>query len=58
MRRFLRNLFTGGVVGFILGLLFAPFKGEETRKKVQEAVEKGKGKFDEIKEEFEKEEKE
>jgi len=58
MRRFLRNLFTGGVIGFVIGLLFAPFKGEETRKKVQDAVEKGKEKFNEIKEEFDKEEKE
>jgi gas vesicle protein len=47
-----RSLTLGGIVGFIMGLLFAPQKGEETRKKLQESIEKGKGKFQELKEEF------
>ncbi|MBI5698897.1 YtxH domain-containing protein [Candidatus Saganbacteria bacterium] len=49
MKKFIKNLFVGGVLGFIAGLLFAPSKGEETRKKVEEAVQKGKEKFEEIK---------
>ena len=52
MARLFRSLTLGGIVGFIMGLLFAPGKGEETRKKLQESIEKGKGKFEELKEEF------
>ena len=58
MGRIFRSLTLGGIVGFIMGLLFAPRKGEETRKKLQESIEKGKGKFQELKEEFTKKEEE
>ncbi len=57
MGRMIRNLTLGGIVGFIMGLLFAPRKGEETRKKLQESIEKGRDKFQELKEEFGREEK-
>lgn len=56
MSRLLRNLTLGGLVGFVMGMLFAPRKGEETRQKLQESIEKGKGKFQELKEEFAKKE--
>lgn len=49
MSKFIKNIFVGGVLGFIAGLLFAPSKGEETRKKVEEAIKKGKEKFEEVK---------
>lgn len=49
MRKLLKGILGFGVVGFILGLLFAPEKGDETRKKVAEAIEKGKEKFNEVK---------
>ena len=52
MGRLFRSLTLGGIAGFVMGLLFAPRKGEETRKKLQESIEKGKGKFEELKEEF------
>ena len=58
MGRIFKSLTLGGIVGFIMGLLFAPQKGEETRKKLQESIEKGKGKFEELKEEFTKKEEE
>ena len=58
MGRFFKSLTLGGIIGFIIGLLFAPQKGEETRKKLQESIEKGKGKFQELKEEFTKKEEE
>ncbi len=58
MGRIFKTLTLGGMVGFIVGLLFAPQKGEETRKKLQESVEKGKEKFKEIKGEFTKKEEE
>jgi gas vesicle protein len=54
MGRLFRNLTLGGIAGFVMGLLFAPQKGEETRKKLQDSIEKGKGKFEELKEEFTK----
>ncbi|MDI6731044.1 MAG: YtxH domain-containing protein [Candidatus Margulisbacteria bacterium] len=56
MGKIMKSLTLGGIIGFIAGLFFAPGKGEETRKKVQAAVEKGKEKFKEIKEEFLKKE--
>lgn len=56
MGRTFRGLTLGGIIGFILGLLFAPQKGEEARKKLQETIEKGKEKFKELKEEFSKKE--
>lgn len=54
--RIFRGLFTGGIIGYVLGLLFAPSKGDETRKKVQDAFEKGKKKFEELKSEVTKKE--
>jgi len=51
MGKIMKSLTIGGIIGFVAGLLFAPSKGDETRKKVQEAMEKGKEKFNEIKEE-------
>ena len=56
MGRIFKTLTLGGIIGFVAGLLFAPQKGEETRKKLKESVEKGKGKFEEIKEEFSRKE--
>jgi len=56
MGKIMKSLTIGGILGFVAGLLFAPGKGEETRKKVQEAMDKGKDKFKEIKEEFLKKE--
>jgi len=55
MGRIFKSLTIGGIVGLVMGLLFAPQKGEETRKKVNEALEKGKQKFNEIKDEINKE---
>jgi len=52
MRRIFRTLTFGGAIGFILGLLFAPKKGEETRRQLQDSIEKGKGKFEELKGEY------
>lgn len=52
MGKLLKSLTLGGIIGFVAGLLFAPDKGEETRKKVQDAVEKGKNKFEELKKEI------
>jgi gas vesicle protein len=34
-RKLFRGVFTGGLIGFVMGLLFAPQKGEETRKQVK-----------------------
>ena len=56
MGRIFKSLTLGGIIGFIMGLLFAPKKGEETRKQLQDQIEKGKEKFQELKEEFRKEE--
>jgi len=55
MGKLFKSLSFGGIVGFFLGLLFAPSKGEETRKKLQDSIGKGKEKFEELKEEFKKE---
>jgi len=55
MGKITKSLTIGGIIGFIVGLLFAPRKGEETRKKLQESIEKGKAKVSEIKAEIEKE---
>ena len=54
--KFVKTLTLGGIVGFVAGLLFAPSKGEETRSKLQDAIEKGKEKFNELKEGFTKKE--
>ena len=56
MGKFLRNITIGGIFGLIAGMLFAPSKGEDTRKKLQDAIEKGKEKFNELKEGFTKKE--
>ena len=58
MARFFRTITLGGIVGFIMGLLFAPKKGEETRKELQDSIEKGKEKFEELKQEFTQKEEE
>ncbi len=50
--RLLKTLMLGGIVGFIGGLLFAPQKGEKTREQLKDALDKGKTKFDELKEEY------
>ena len=54
MRRLFKLLTLGGFLGFIAGLLFAPEKGDATRKKVSEWLEKGREKASEIKDEFSK----
>ncbi|MCU0641528.1 MAG: YtxH domain-containing protein [Candidatus Margulisbacteria bacterium] len=46
---FVKTLTVGGALGFVAGLLFAPQKGEDSRKQLQDAVEKGKVKFTELK---------
>jgi gas vesicle protein len=56
--RLLKVLMLGGLFGFIGGLLFAPQKGEKSREKLKDALEKGKAKFDQLKEEYGKKEKE
>ncbi|MBI5400115.1 YtxH domain-containing protein [Candidatus Saganbacteria bacterium] len=56
MGKIMKSLTIGGIIGFIAGLLFAPKKGEETRQKLQETLEKGKGKFQELKDEILKKE--
>jgi len=56
MRRLLRRILGWGIIGFVLGLVFAPQKGEETREKIKEAVNKGKGKIEEIRGNIKKEE--
>ena len=43
--------------GFLGGLFFAPEKGEETRKKAQNLIEKSKSILKELKEELSKKEK-
>ena len=52
MKNLIKRVLGWGIVGFVLGLLFAPEKGEETRKKVNEALEKGKEKIEEVKKSF------
>jgi gas vesicle protein len=49
--RVLTALAVGAAVGGILGILFAPDKGTETRKKI---TERGKKMSDDVKEKFEK----
>ncbi|MFA6431688.1 MAG: YtxH domain-containing protein [Candidatus Margulisiibacteriota bacterium] len=52
MKRLLKTITFGGILGFIAGILFAPQKGEESRKQLKDAVEKGKSKIEEIKNEM------
>ncbi len=56
MAKLFKTLTIGGIIGFVAGLLFAPKKGEETREELKKSIEKGKGKIDEIKEEFSRKE--
>jgi len=53
MNKFFRNITLGGIVGVVIGLLFAPQKGEKTRQQLHDSLEKGKEKFKEIKDEIE-----
>jgi gas vesicle protein len=50
----LKVLTLGGIIGFIGGLLVAPQKGEQTREKLKDALDKGKSKFEELKDELAK----
>lgn len=54
MGKLLKGILGWGIIGFVAGLLFAPEKGEDARKKVSEAIEKGKEKFNEVKSSFDK----
>lgn len=54
MGKIIKGLTIGGIIGFVAGLLFAPSKGEETRQKLQDSLDKGKAKFQELKEEIQK----
>lgn len=56
MGKIFNGLTFGGIVGAVIGMLFAPQKGEETRKKLKDSLDKGKDKFNELKEEFTKKE--
>jgi gas vesicle protein len=56
MGRIMRGLTFGGIVGFVLGLLFAPQKGEKTRKQLHDSLEEGKKKITELKDEIKTEE--
>lgn len=58
MAKLFRTLTIGGVIGFIAGLLFAPKRGEETRKDLKDSLDKGKERFEELKEEFSRKEEE
>ncbi len=42
LRKLFKGVVTGGIVGFVLGMLFAPAKGEESRAKLKEMAYKGK----------------
>lgn len=46
----MNKLFTGIVVGAVLGVLFAPDKGSETRKKISRKCSDLRDKYDELKE--------
>ena len=56
MGKIMKGITFGAIIGFAAGLLFAPLKGEDARKKAQEAIEKGKEKLKEIQGSFTKEE--
>ncbi|MEA3494309.1 MAG: YtxH domain-containing protein [Candidatus Margulisiibacteriota bacterium] len=49
MGKIFKGVTFGGFVGLVLGLLLAPQKGSESRKKLRDSFEKGKEKFDELK---------
>ena len=44
MKRLFKILTLGGFFGFVVGLLFAPQKGDETRKKVSDWLNQGREK--------------
>lgn len=48
MRRFIRGLFLGGLVGTITGLLTAPKRGRETRKDINKQVDTLRHEVDEL----------
>lgn len=54
MKRLMRILTLGGLFGFIAGLLFAPQKGEESRKTVSGWLDQGKEKLKEIQKDLSK----
>lgn len=43
MGKWLKTVLTGGILGFIGGLLLAPDKGEKTRDRLKDGLEKAKG---------------
>ncbi|MFA4967472.1 MAG: YtxH domain-containing protein [Candidatus Margulisiibacteriota bacterium] len=50
----MKGLTLAAIVGFVAGLFVAPEKGEDTRKKAQDAIEKGKEKLKDMKESWTK----
>ena len=48
-KRFLTGATWGGIAGVIVGVLFAPKKGEETREEVKTSIDKLKGGADKTK---------
>ena len=58
IRRFLKGIFTGGLIGFVLGVLFAPQKGDETRTQLKKFSDEKKPQlkkiFDTVKEKTDK----
>ena len=52
MGKIMKGLTIGGIIGFVAGMLFAPQKGEDSRKQLQDAVEKGKEKLRSLKQDI------
>jgi gas vesicle protein len=48
MGRWFKGILTGGLIGFVGGLLFAPQKGDKTRKQVKEFTDKAKASGEEL----------
>jgi len=44
----IKSFLTGGIIGAVVGMLLAPQKGEETRKKLQEESDKWSPKLKEM----------
>ena len=55
MGKIMKGMTLGAIFGFLAGLFLAPEKVEETRKKAQDMMEKGREKAKEIKESWTKE---